>query len=72
MTRTTSYLAIAGLALLSLLSVPVDSFAQKSCLDEFYVCYNDASAYTGWDRELAEAECSVAYTGCVVSKLKFW
>lgn len=71
MKRIATLFAALAVAALPLLAFPAQSYA-RSCLDQFYVCYNDASAYSGFSRHLAEAECSIEYTGCLASKLKFW
>lgn len=72
MIRSIRVITMFSLIALAIGVIPSSSFAAKSCLDQFYSCYNDAGAYRGLDRHLAEAECSVEYTGCVVAKLKFW
>lgn len=72
MIRSIRSLLMLSFAALAIFAIPANSYAAKSCIDQFYVCFNDASKYEGGSRELAEAECSVEYVGCVASKLRFW
>lgn len=72
MIRSFRSIVMLSFAALAVLAMPGSGFAEKSCIDQFYVCFNDASKYEGGSRHLAEAECSVEYVGCVASKLRFW
>ena len=63
--------ALLMLTLAPMLSMPARAQAE-SCLDQLYSCYSAAGVYKGWSRELAEVECSLAYSGCIANKLKFW
>ena len=72
MMRTIRLMMIFALTAVAMLAAPENSYAEKSCIDQFYRCYNDASAFDGVSQDLAEAECSVEYVGCVAAKLKFW
>ncbi|MGQ0561447.1 MAG: hypothetical protein ACT443_06180 [Gemmatimonadota bacterium] len=60
-------LALAGLAV----AAPRSGYAAK-CTDQWMVCLNDATEYSGAAFQFAEAECGLEYTGCLASKLKFW
>lgn len=72
MKRIAILFATLAIAALPVLTFPAQGYAATSCIDQFYRCYNDASAYSGAVREIAEAECSIEYVGCLASKLKFW
>lgn len=72
MIRSIRSLFMVSFAALAIFVIPGSSFAAKSCIDQFYVCYNDASKYDGTALQIAEAECSLEYVGCVATKLKFW
>jgi hypothetical protein len=72
MKRFTAVLQLIALVAFVIALAPRKSYAQVSCMDQFMVCLNSASAYEGTLFHLAEAECSLAYSGCLASKLKFW
>jgi hypothetical protein len=72
MKRFIGVLQLIALIALTVALVPKKSYAQTSCTDQYLVCINSATAYSGMLFQLAEAECGLAYTGCLASKLKFW
>lgn len=72
MIRSIRSMLLMAFAALAIFAIPGSSYAAQSCIDQFYVCINDASKYDGGSLHLAEAECSVEYVGCVAAKLKFW
>lgn len=72
MKRATSIVSLIATVAFMLVASPNITFAQKSCIDQYHVCINNASAYTGGAQTAAEFECGVEYTGCLANKLKFW
>jgi hypothetical protein len=63
--------ALALLTIVGSLAAPAAS-AQTSCTDQYMACINVSGQLTEPFRSAADAECGLAYVGCVGRKLKFW
>ena len=69
MNRVTRLFAVLAFALALSVGAPGAVYA-ASCTDAFSGCLNDS-----WDAisgAMADFECTAAWSGCVLGKLKFW
>jgi hypothetical protein len=67
----TKLLAVLSLLLAFSLVSPGEASA-TNCTKDYMACIADAGLLEEPFRTMADLECGASYTGCLVSKLRFW
>lgn len=68
------WMAVLLVIILLTVGTAAVAWAGPDCTEQYLLCLNDAEQYgtTGAVREMANIECAAEWTGCAISKLKFW